>query len=193
MIYDDFLGIEEKAISEDSCKEIISFFETHTNLQVEGVVSDSNTGGVRVDRKIKSSTDICRSFSQEGHPEKHILDAIFLSMPKYQEKYNSLNQIGQWTLCDNYNIRRYKPGQGYFREHCEMHGRGSSSDRLMAWMLYLNDVTDGGETYFRLQDKAVKAETGKFLVWPAYWTHPHNGIVSNTQMKYIATGWFVYV
>jgi len=74
-----------------------------------------------------------------------------------------------------------------------MHGRGSSSDRLMAWMLYLNDVTDGGETYFRLQDKAVKAETGKFLVWPAYWTHPHNGIVSNTQIKYIATGWFVYV
>jgi len=39
----------------------------------------------------------------------------------------------------------------------------------------------------------VSAEEGKMVIWPAYWTHVHHGVVSTTQTKYIATGWFEFI
>ena len=59
-------------------------------------------------------------------------------------------------------------------------------------MVYLNDVTDGGETEFPTQDKKFSPRAGDVLIWPAYWTHPHRGIVSESQVKYIATGWYAF-
>ena len=40
--------------------------------------------------------------------------------------------------------------------------------------------------------KTIRAKEGRVVIWPAFWTHFHNGIVSKTQTKYIATGWFMY-
>ena len=57
-------------------------------------------------------------------------------------------------------------------------------------MLYLNTVTDNGGTYFPRQDTLTNAIKGDMIIWPAYFTHPHRGIVSETQEKYICTGWF---
>ena len=61
--------------------------------------------------------------------------------------------------------------------------------RVFAWMTYLNDVDDGGETYFEHFDLKIKPEIGKTLIWPAEWTHAHKGEVLNKGLKYIITGW----
>ena len=63
---------------------------------------------------------------------------------------------------------------------------------MLVWMIYLNTVTDDGGTYFESYDKTINAVKGRCVIWPAFWTHFHNGIVSKTQTKYIATGWFMY-
>ena len=60
-------------------------------------------------------------------------------------------------------------------------------------MTYLNDVTDGGETEFYHQQLKIKAERGKTLIWPVDWTYTHRGVVSNTQEKYIITGWYDFL
>ena len=59
-------------------------------------------------------------------------------------------------------------------------------------MIYLNTVTDGGGTMFDQYDFITDAIQGRCVLWPAYWTHFHHGIVSQTETKYIATGWFLY-
>ena len=59
-------------------------------------------------------------------------------------------------------------------------------------MIYLNDVTDGGYTEFPNQKKKYQPRAGDILIWPAYFTHPHNGIVSKKNKKYIVTGWCGY-
>ena len=56
-------------------------------------------------------------------------------------------------------------------------------------MTYLNDVEDGGNTYFTHYDLKIKPEIGKTLIWPAEWTHAHCGEVLNSGVKYIITGW----
>ena len=93
------------------------------------------------------------------------------------------------------NLAKYLPNEAYFLLHTENMGQtnGFSERRLIAWMLYLNDVTDGGETEFPTQEIKFKPKAGSMLMWPAYWTHPHRGLPSLTEVKYIATGWFYYL
>ena len=61
--------------------------------------------------------------------------------------------------------------------------------RLLVWMTYLNDVTDGGETEFPYYGLKIKPEKGKTLIWPAEWTHAHRGCPVGSEAKYIVTGW----
>jgi hypothetical protein len=56
-------------------------------------------------------------------------------------------------------------------------------------MTYLNDVEDGGSTYFSHYDLDVQPQRGMTLIWPAEWTHAHSGRILNSGVKYIITGW----
>ena len=49
--------------------------------------------------------------------------------------------------------------------------------RFFVFMTYLNDVDDGGETYFNHFKIKVKPKHGKTMIWPAEWTHAHSGEV----------------
>jgi hypothetical protein len=65
--------------------------------------------------------------------------------------------------------------------------------RHLVFMTYLNTVDDEGETEFWYQRKYIQPRKGRTLIWPAEWTHTHRGIPSQTQDKYIITGWYSYV
>ena len=85
-------------------------------------------------------------------------------------------------------IQKTEPTQGYHSFHTE----NTTYDlycRSMAWMTYLNDVKEGGETEFLYQKMKVKPKKGTTLIWPGGYTHMHRG---NPPMedKYIATGWY---
>ena len=56
-------------------------------------------------------------------------------------------------------------------------------------LIYLNDDFEGGMTTFNHYDLDVKPVTGLTLIWPAEWTHAHQGQVITTGSKYIITGW----
>ena len=63
---------------------------------------------------------------------------------------------------------------------------------MLVWTVYLNTVTDKGGTYYQNFNRTVKAKEGRLVIFPPYWTHRHKGVVSKTQTKYIATGWYNY-
>jgi len=65
----------------------------------------------------------------------------------------------------------------------------SGLHRVLVWMTYLNDVSDGGQTRYDYYDLEVAPQRGKTLIWPAEWTHAHSGKVVNSGSKYIITGW----
>ena len=67
--------------------------------------------------------------------------------------------------------------------HCE-HG-ASNSNRILAWMFYLNDAKSGTEF---MNYPTVQAKRGRCVIWPAFWTHVHKG-APNKGLKYIATWW----
>jgi prolyl 4-hydroxylase len=114
---------------------------------------------------------------------------LFAALEEYKKVYPlSYEQLKPWGLTPP-RIQRYDPGKAYRIAHCENDGTTPVLKRHLAYMTFLNTVKDGGGTEFLQQNFIAKAETGLTLFWPAGWTHYHRGIVSETEIKYIITGW----
>ena len=77
---------------------------------------------------------------------------------------------------------------GYSVWHGEQ-GKGPSANRVLSWLLYLNDVEEGGETEFLYQGFRQKATKGTLVMWPAAFTHTHRGNPPYSNDKYVITGW----
>jgi len=195
----NFIEIYKNSVSGDVCDKLIALFEKYDYLHVRGVTS------IGVDETYKKSTEITITEEFMGDEEwnaplKEVLSSLQDNLKNYKLKYSEyennvpllgIDALQYWGIDSVFNFQRYLPGEGYYAWHCEVPGK-SPSKRMLAWMIYLNDVSDNGGTEFKFQNYISNAEQGKLLVWPAYWTHFHRGIPSKTESKYILTGWFSF-
>ena len=192
MVNPDFIGIYDNAVSSYNCKKIIKWFDTEPLTR--GTVMYSDGTGV-IDTRLKSDWEVDDPYktilTNNTFLDIIIRDALIKYTSSYRESYPSVDIIDPWNVCDVYNIQKYDPGDGYHALHCES-CNSATVHRVMAWMIYLNTVTDEGGTYFSSYDKTLEAKEGRLVIWPAFFTHDHCGVVSKTQTKYIATGWFTY-
>jgi hypothetical protein len=116
------------------------------------------------------------------------MDALFECHKDYLEQWPFLKTIMERVEIGSFNIQKYEPGGHFLKVHSERTTVGTSQ-RVLVWMTYLNDVDDGGATHFVHQDLDVQPQRGKTIIWPAEWTHAHQGCVLNSGSKYIITGW----
>ena len=181
---ENFISIYESALSSDKCELIID--DINSSDLEPGVI----LGNV-VNKEKKDSLDVPRNFIDYSPTSIIIGNALHPCKEDYVKKHPQLNKIHVWDVDTQYNLQKYNPGQGYHVSHCE-NGGGIAMTRVLAWMIYLNTVNDGGGTSFDNYNIQTLAVEGSLLIWPAYWTHFHHGIVSPTETKYIATGWCSY-
>jgi hypothetical protein len=168
------------------CQAIIEHFELHPARHTSG----RSTYGV--DLSVKNSVDYTVYPKEINLPSHAILDEY---MQRLHDCYR--DYLLQWPFLDKvignidigeFNIQKYNPGGHFGRVHSERTAL-DNAHRLLAWMTYLNDVEDGGQTHFEHYGIDIKPEQGKTLIWPAEWTHAHAGKVVNSGVKYIITGW----
>ena len=107
------------------------------------------------------------------------------SVSSYMAKYSIKHALRTHTL---HSIQYYKKKGGYFKLHYERAGL-QSTNRQLVYMLYCNTLKNGG-TEFPFQNKILKAIKGTLFIWPSDFTHPHRGVISDEEEKYIVTGWF---
>lgn len=107
----------------------------------------------------------------------------------YAPLYPGLNYADKLT-AGPFNMQKYEPGEGFYAWHSERSTNPQNFNRVLVWMIYLNDIEKGG-TEFQHQNHTEEAEAGKLLVWPSDWTHSHRGVISETETKYILTGWYI--
>ena len=165
------------------CDQLIDYHKSNMDYKVKGITvghSDQTGGG-------KISTDVAIGTNNQ-HPAiiAYMTDLVLVGLKNYCARYDHFGVLG---IKEAWNIQYYKPKEGYLNWHCER-SCYQSDQRALVFMTYLNDVNDGGETEFYYQKRKVKAVKGKTLIWPTDFTHLHRGIVSPTEHKYIATGWF---
>lgn len=168
------------------CDELIVYFEKHVERQKQGLTSWG------VDLSIKDRADISIAPNEVRLPGNEPIEAYIDSLHKcytdYLEQWPFLKNMGVNFEVGTFNIGRYRKGQHFQQVHCER-GSLATLHRVLAWMTYLNDVEDGGETYFSHYDVAIKPRKGLTLIWPAEWTHAHKGNLLRENLKYMITGW----
>ena len=168
------------------CEGIVEFFENHRELHGAGRT------GRGIDPSAKHSTDITvlpKDLDNPGYePIARYLGQLESCYRDYAKQWPFLGRTLQHADLVPFTIQRYQPGGHFRRMHSERTSFGVMH-RVLAWMTYLNDVDDGGETRFHHYDLDVRPERGKTLIWPAEWTHAHSGGIVTAGTKYIITGW----
>lgn len=186
---DDFILIDK--VDEGICKNLIHIFESHPDKHFAGQVSyfEGNSDSKQIDTTQKVSVEL--ELNQFNLP---VLDAYYSGLQKllmgYMQLYPEVQRLPKFTPT-HARIQRYDK-DGHFNSWHYERGGGSTQRRCLVYMTYLNDVDEGGQTYFKYQDKAIKPEIGKTVIWPADWTHTHKGIGPKEGYKYISTGWYVH-
>jgi len=170
----------------DLCDEIISYFESNESKQKKGrTISGLN-------QNIKKSVDINISPNEIKLPKNQVfnsyLNALFTCHKDYILQWPFLASFLNRVEIGSFNIQRYQVGEHFQQIHSERTSI-ESLHRIFAWMTYLNDVDDGGTTYFSHYDLEIVPRKGLTLIWPAEWTHAHKGNVLHSGSKYIITGW----
>ena len=169
------------------CDGMIDFFEHNKVAQTPGVLSSH-----KLKETTKKSTDITISpidlNEEKFRPVSAYIEHLKICYLDYLEQWDFLKSTFPRMHIGRFNLRRYDEGGHFGKLHAE---RTSLNvlHRVLAWMTYLNDVPEGGETEFPMFGLNIKPEKGKTLIWPAEWTHAHLGAVVKRGNKYITTGW----
>ena len=171
------------------CDELITYFESNIAKQQIGA-----TGGGR-NLSVKDRMDISIAPDQLDLPGNEVfklyINSLFACYKDYLVQWPFLAEIAQNLEMGSFNLGRYQRGQHFQKMHTERADLGSLH-RLLAWMTYLNDVDEGGETYFSHYGLNIKPRKGLTIIWPAEWTHAHKGNVLLGESKYMITGWLTF-
>jgi hypothetical protein len=108
-----------------------------------------------------------------------------------QQRFRPTKEGGSGDSGYEYHL--YKPG-----EICHYHSDGETSNasvetllRYASVTLHLNTVNEGGELVFPAQNKKVKTEEGKVVIFPPYGMFSHYTTPSQEPREVIVT-WFLY-
>ena len=171
------------------CDNLITYYEKNNEKHVKG---GTNKG---INIEIKDRKDLCIYPKDLILPENEIVKDYFKYLFECYEDYNKqwpfLGKLINHVDIGQFNMGKYEAGQHFKKIHCERASL-NTLHRLLAFMTYLNDVEDGGSTYFNHYDLDIKPKKGLTLLWPAEWTHSHKGNILKAGVKYIVTGWLCF-
>jgi hypothetical protein len=187
----NFVGTFKNAYTNEYCDKVIEEFEKADEAKITFSRQDS-------EKALETSKKDQSMYSGECWIEHHGLNSTIVTdffeifkqtLESYKKKYSALehDELHVWGN----KIQRTQVGGGYHIWHYESSGR-AYCNRALAYILYLNDVDEGGETEFLYQHKRIKPEKGTLILFPAAFTHTHRGNPPLSNTKYIATGWVEY-
>jgi hypothetical protein len=168
------------------CDKIIDYHKS-SPYRYQGITGEGYNS------EVKESIDVIVQTNPELAKE-YLVNNLQQCLELYIEKYPWCNAYEPWMVTEGVNIQYYPKGGGFKTWHTERTlPELPYNNRHLVFMTYLNDVTDDGETEFYHQKLKIKPEKGLTIIWPTDWTFTHRGIPSDTQEKYIITGWYSFI
>lgn len=191
--HDNFVGIYDGFFSEQFCDNLIAYYEwckkhnrTFGRVEQEKFKKDDSCG----------MNPACIEEIDFAHPDMCSFIGEFNNVfwdecyKDYLEKYSVLSDYDQHTIYF-YKIQKTLPGGGYHLWHSEDGSKGYAR-RIGVYLLYLNDVEEGGETEFLYFSQRIKPKKGTLLIFPPNYPWAHRGNSPLSNEKYIMTGWIEY-
>jgi len=193
MNFDDFIYVKDNVISKKICNDIINRYESDNRKQhgMVGIGSDKKI----VDSTLKTSTDLLVSEHEEWKDIDNILCHVVTDMIQdyINHTYEFFNKLsprprpfhGDGFSDSGYNVKGYEPG-GYFHWHDDFAISETGNVRMIAMLIYLNDIGIGGGGYTEfISGKKVRPSAGRILMFPSTWNFIHRGVSPKKNKKYI--------
>lgn len=100
----------------------------------------------------------------------------------YSNKY-----LIQFSQMEQLQLLHYQEGNGFYKTHWD---DGPSMHRIFSALLYLNDVEEGGETYFNKFDISIQPKAGRLALFPANYAFEHEARTPTKGDKFVVVTWF---
>jgi predicted 2-oxoglutarate/Fe(II)-dependent dioxygenase YbiX len=162
-------------------RETLEFIHNSIDSRIAtyGEVNDYHRAGVTV--SVGKVTEL-QTVNQK-------LTEIFKRAKRDIRQYYKNSYIG--TGDTGYEFHRYYPGD-ICKEHSDSEiVAGIPTLRYASAVLHLNTVAEGGELVFPAQEKTVKTQAGKMVIFPPYGMFSHYTTPAKVVRDVIVT-WFIY-
>lgn len=191
---EDFIRVYDNAISKEFCRGAIDYFEwclQNNKTWDRGNISSLSQKDVSTTLNPTTFWDITFSTDNLGGYISEFNDVFWNQCyTRYSKEFETLNNYAKHSIF-TYKIQKTIPSGGYHVWHSEK-GTIDLSKRIATYVVYLNDVVEGGETEFLYQRKRVVPREGSIVIFPAAYTHTHRGNPPLRGVKYIMTGWIEF-
>ena len=186
---ENFIGVYEGKLPEKLCTDLINTFDKYQEI---GLTRSRGLSGQR--KKVADDDQLFVADIPLENLKTDMYNAVYEHLGNCFKDYLDEYEVALGEGCDQLSLYELKlqktnKGQGYHAWHFESSSKGTS-DRVLAYTIYLNDIDDGGETEFLYQSQRIKPTRGTVIIFPAAFTHTHRGNPPLSGSKYIVTGWF---
>ena len=186
MLTGNFIGVFPNLVDKKVCQDVIDNFElldskglTRSRQQLDQINTNEKD-----DKSLFTDTFITAFKSETTNA---VIQGLNNSIEAYCQKFSCILNDSAVGVYDT-KVQRTIPTGGYHVWHHE-HAPKDCMRRVLAYILYLNDIEEGGETEFLYLSKRIKPEAGTLIIFPAAFTHAHRGNPPLKETKYIITGW----
>lgn len=174
-----FIKHYEQALTPEFCRKVMALFDADERVQPDPQPDYST-------RKYLNISE-CPEWLKINLDFSRVANDI---VSDYFAREEALDQATHHdTSDDGYVVSRYDPGDAVIMHvdgQCAVYPHNGL--RLATLLFYLNDVPEGGETFFPLQNVKIKPEQGKAVMFPVGFTHPHS-VLPATSKRYIMQTW----
>ena len=178
MTHLDFVKKYDDILSNDMCHWLMNTFEDN----IGNCIVNNN--------KVYRFTEMNLN---KFYPDriKPLIDATKLLFAMYKREVGYDNYFPKQMALEEFRVKRYNGDTDeQFGTHVDI-GDYASARRYLAFIYYLNDGYEGGETTF-IPDAFIHPRKGSVVVFPPFWQYPHAGLPVTEGTKYIMSTYLHY-
>jgi len=170
-------------LDKETCVSLLARMDSLWNESFPGKTMGGVESATKLTNDLHYSPDAINWTFEDAVLDTTVVAALTSAISIYRQAYPHLNH---WVdITDSgFQVQKYDKSQGYYREHTDSFP-GTANERVLAAIIYLNDVEFGGETNFSVHGVKVKPVQGRICLFPAVFTHPHESCVPITGDKWI--------
>lgn len=178
----DMICVVDDALDATTCDEIIRLFEQDPEQQFQ---------------RGRQNTWIEYLITRNPRPEwrdieRQLVDNMLQHLRGYAAR-PAADMLARKAsrAFEHLKIKKYATGQAdphHFPLHVDAFDH-KTSVRILAFVWYLNDVEQGGETVFPVLGRSIRPRAGRLVMMPPMWMYAHSGEPPISGAKYIVTSY----